>query len=38
MALFLRGKFNGFYSAGSSACVKDVWRFYRSSDTKIHAV
>ena len=28
MALFLKGKFNGFYKAGSSECVKDVWRCY----------
>ena len=38
MALFLRGKMTGFYKAGNSACVKDTWRFYRSSENKIHFV
>merc|ERR1712060_724881 len=38
MALFPRGKMTGYYKAGSSECVKDTWRFYRSSDSKVQAV
>ena len=38
MAVFLRGKMTGFYKAGTSECVRDSWRFYRSSDSKIHAI
>ena len=35
MAHFLRGKYAGFYRAGPSECVKDVWRFHHTSDYKI---
>lgn len=30
MALFLKGKYTGYYKAGASQCVKDIWRFYPS--------
>ena len=38
MALFLKGKFTGFYKAGSSECVKDTWRFYNAGKNKISAI
>ena len=38
MALFLRGRMNGFYKAGTSDCVRDTWRFYRTNENKIHSV
>ena len=36
MAHFLKGKYKGFYAAGSSPCVKDIFRFSQRSDTKLH--
>ena len=36
MALFLKGKFRGFYKAGSSECVRDVFRFRRVGDNKLY--
>ena len=38
MALFLKGKYTGFYKAGSSECVKDTWRFYNAGKNKISAI
>jgi hypothetical protein len=35
MAHFLKGKFKGFYAAGSSGCVKDMFRFRKSSEGKL---
>jgi len=37
MAHFLKGNFKGFYAAGNSACVKDIFRFVKSegNDTKL---
>ena len=35
MAHFLRGKFRGFYKAGSSECVRDVFRFKGTGNNKI---
>jgi len=36
MAHFLKGKFKGFYAAGNSQCVKDVFRFRKASEGKIY--
>ena len=36
MAHFLKGKFKGFYSAGGSACVKDLFRFKQASANKVY--
>ena len=36
MAHFLKGKFKGFYSAGTSQCVKDMFRFRTASEGKIY--
>ncbi len=40
MAFFLKGRFAGFYKAGTSECVKDTWRFYQSGPNpySVHAV
>ena len=38
MALFLKGKMTGFYKAGTSECVRDIWRFNRTSENKIHTM
>ena len=35
MAHFLKGKYKGFYSAGSSQCVRDMFRFRQVSEGKI---
>jgi hypothetical protein len=35
MAHFLRGNFKGFYAAGSSACVRDVFRFRQLGEGKV---
>ena len=35
MAHFVRGNFKGFYSAGSSACVRDMFRFRQAGEGKI---
>lgn len=35
MAHFLKGKFKGFYAAGSSGCVKDMFRFRKTSEGKL---
>ena len=35
MALFLRGKFRGFYKAGTSECVRDMFRFRKFSENKV---
>eukprot|EP00356_Strombidium_inclinatum_P013690 CAMPEP_0170493200 /NCGR_PEP_ID=MMETSP0208-20121228/13512_1 /TAXON_ID=197538 /ORGANISM="Strombidium inclinatum, Strain S3" /LENGTH=192 /DNA_ID=CAMNT_0010769091 /DNA_START=6 /DNA_END=584 /DNA_ORIENTATION=- len=35
MAHFLKGKFKGFYPAGTSQCVKDVFRFKKTSEGKL---
>ena len=35
MAHFLKGKFKGFYQAGSSQCVKDVFRFRQAAEGKV---
>jgi hypothetical protein len=36
MASFLKGTFKGFYKAGTSECVRDVWRFTPASSGKIN--
>ena len=36
MAHFLKGKYKGFYSAGCSPCVKDVFRFRQISEGKLN--
>lgn len=36
MAHFLKGKFKGFYAAGNSQCVKDVFRFRKANEGKIY--
>lgn len=35
MAHFLKGKFRGLYPAGSSECVRDVFRFTKVSENKV---
>ena len=35
MALFLKGKYQGFYKAGSSQCVRDIFRFNKSAEDKV---
>ena len=35
MAHFLKGNFKGFYKAGSSACVRDVFRFKQLGEGKV---
>lgn len=35
MAHFLKGTFKGFYAAGSSRCVKDVFRFRKVGENKV---
>ena len=35
MALFLRGKYMGYYKAGGSKCVRDIFRFNKSAEDKI---
>lgn len=35
MAHFLKGKFKGFYKAGNSECVKDIFRFRHSAEGKL---
>lgn len=35
MAHFLKGSFKGFYSAGTSACVKDVFRFRKINEGRL---
>lgn len=35
MAHFLKGKFKGFHAAGSSGCVKDMFRFRKTSEGKL---
>jgi hypothetical protein len=35
MAHFLKGKYKGFYAAGSSRCVKDVFRFRQVGEGKV---
>ena len=36
MAHFLKGKFKGFYKAGTSECVKDQFRFKKLSENKLY--
>lgn len=36
MAHFLKGKFKGFYQAGNSQCVRDVFRFSKSGEGKVY--
>ena len=36
MAHFLKGKFRGFYKAGTSECVRDVFRFKRVGENKLY--
>ena len=36
MAHFLKGKYKGFYAAGNSQCVKDMFRFRQAAEGKIH--
>jgi hypothetical protein len=33
MALFLKGKFAGYYKAGASECVRDIWRCYPNQNS-----
>ena len=35
MAHFLKGKYKGFYAAGSSGCVKDMFRFRKTAEGKL---
>jgi hypothetical protein len=35
MAHFLKGKYKAFYGLGSSPCVRDTFRFKRTSDTSV---
>ena len=35
MAFFLKGKFKGFYKAGTSECVKDTFRFTKAAANKV---
>ena len=35
MALFLKGRYKGFYAAGHSKCVRDVFKFRKSSETHL---
>ena len=35
MALFLRGKYKGFYKAAGSECVRDIFRFNKTSENKL---
>jgi len=35
MAHFLKGKYKAFYQAGSSPCVKDVFRFRKLGESKV---
>ena len=35
MALFLRGKYKGFYRCADSPCVRDIFRFNKTSETSI---
>ncbi len=35
MAHFLKGKFKGFYRAGSSECVRDVFRFKQTGEGRL---
>ena len=35
MAQFLKGKYRGFYQAGSSECVRDIFRFRQVKDGKL---
>ena len=35
MALFLRGKYKGFYKATNSECVRDIFRFNKTSENKV---
>lgn len=35
MAHFLRGKFRGLYPAGKSECVRDVFRFRKTSENQV---
>ena len=36
MAHFLKGKFRGFYKAGASECVRDVFRFRKVGENKLY--
>lgn len=36
MAHFLKGKYKGFYAAGNSQCVKDVFRFRKLNEGKLN--
>ena len=36
MAYFLRGRFKGFYPAGSSACVRDMFRIRKINETTLY--
>ena len=36
MALFLRGKYIGFYDVGATTCVRDIFRFHKSAENKIY--
>lgn len=35
MAHFLKGKYKGFYAAGNSQCVKDIFRFRQSAEGRV---
>ena len=35
MAHFLKGKYRGFYKAGTSECVRDIFRFNKVSENKV---
>ena len=35
MALFLKGKYIGFYNAGRSKCVRDIFRFNKTAENKL---
>ena len=35
MALFLKGKYKGFYKLGNSECVRDIFRFKKSAEDKV---
>ena len=35
MAHFLKGKYRGFYQAGNSECVRDIFRFRKVSENQV---
>ena len=35
MAHFLKGRYRGFYPAGSSACVRDIFRFKKYGENSL---